>query len=109
MFDRDPEHILSKDAAEVVRKFWEALVRPGEVLGERIRQRYMPEDYEMLLKKQQAIIRDWCNQIPVVGFDSGAYDLNIIKKYFVTHVGTEKKNKEKSCSRAYRISNSWIS
>ena len=33
MFDRDPEHILSKDAAEVVRKFWEALVRPVRGFG----------------------------------------------------------------------------
>ena len=50
-FDREPEHISAKDATEVVRKFWEALVRGGEVLRERMRQRYMPEDYELLQKK----------------------------------------------------------
>ena len=78
-FDREPEHIVAKDLKEVVRKFWEALVRRGEVLRERIRQEYMPEDFELLPKKQQAIIREWCNQIPVVGLNSGAYDLNLIK------------------------------
>ena len=65
-FDREPEHIVAKDPTEVVRKFWEALVRRGEVLRERIRQEYMPEDFELLPKKQQAIIREWCNQIPVL-------------------------------------------
>ena len=89
-FDREPEHIVAKDPTELVRKFWEALVRRGEVLRERIRQEYMSEDFELLPKKQQAIYEKWCNQIPVVGFNSGAYGLNLIKKYFVTHIGTEK-------------------
>ena len=34
-----------------MRKFWEALVRRGEVLREMIRQEYMPEDFELLPKK----------------------------------------------------------
>ena len=89
-FDREPEHIVAKDPKEVIRKSWEALVRREEVLRERIRQEYMPEDFELLPKKQQAIMRDWCNQIPEVGFNSGAYDLNMIKKYFATHIRTEK-------------------
>jgi len=27
-------------------------------------------------------IEKWCNQVPVVGFNSGKYDLNLIRKYF---------------------------
>ena len=34
-------------------------------------------------------MNEWCKQIPVVGFNSGKYDLNLIKKYFVTYVGDE--------------------
>ena len=47
-FEREPEHIVAKDPKEVIRKFWEALVRRGEILRERIRQEYMPEDFELL-------------------------------------------------------------
>ena len=54
------------------------------------KQKCFPSDFEMLPKKQQLAINEWCNQIPVVGFNSGKYDLNLIKKYFVTHVGGEK-------------------
>ena len=32
-------------------------------------------------------MNEWCKQIPVVGFNSGKYDLILIKKYFTTHVG----------------------
>ena len=34
-------------------------------------------------------MNEWCKQIPVVRFNSGKYDLNLIKKYFVTYVGDE--------------------
>ena len=37
----------------------------------------------MLPKKQQQKILDWCTQVPVLGFNSGKYDLNLIKQYFV--------------------------
>ena len=88
--NRKPEHICSKALEELVQKFWEKVVRRGEVLREDIKQKYFPTDFEMLPKKQQLAINEWCNQIPVVGFNWGKYDLNLIKKYFVTHVGGEK-------------------
>jgi len=40
-------------------------------------------DVDMLPKKQQKKIQDWCTQMPVLGFNSGKYDLNLIKQYFV--------------------------
>ena len=28
----------------------------------------------------------WCNQVPVLGFNSGKYNINTIKEYFVKHL-----------------------
>ena len=36
--NREPEHICSKHPQELVRKFWEAIVRRGEVLREDMKQ-----------------------------------------------------------------------
>jgi len=88
--NRKSEHICSKAPEELVQKFWETVVRRGKVFREDIKQKYFPTDFEMLPKKQQLAINEWCHQIPVAGFNSGKYDLNLIKKYFVTHVGGEK-------------------
>ena len=66
--NRKPEHVCSKAPEELVQKFWETVVRRGEVLREDIKQKYFPTDFEMLPKKQQLAINEWCNQIPVVGF-----------------------------------------
>ena len=46
-------------------------------------------DLEYLPKKQQELIKQWCGQVPVIGFNSGQYDLNLIRKYFISHLGQE--------------------
>lgn len=50
-FDGEPKHISAKDPNEPLKKFWEALVRQGEILRETIRRRYVPEDYQLLSKR----------------------------------------------------------
>ena len=30
--------------------------------------------------------RQWNNQVPVIGFNSGKYDLNMVKEYFVKEI-----------------------
>jgi len=42
----------------------------------------MPDDVEMLPKAQRIKIEEWCDQVPVFGFNSGRYDLNLIREHF---------------------------
>ena len=83
--DREPEHISSKDPKELIQRFWEVLERKALTMREEMR-RYIPEDFKFPLDQQQKCISHWCFQIPVLGFHSGHYDLNLIKKHFVTQV-----------------------
>ena len=39
--------------------------------------------------------KKWVNQVPVIGFNSGKYDLNMVKKYFVKNKAC---NKEDECN-----------
>ena len=34
-------------------------------------------------KQENPVWRNWVNQVPVFGFNSGRYDINMIKEYFV--------------------------
>ena len=43
-FDRELERISAKDPKELIRQFWETLIRRGEILREKVRQSYVPED-----------------------------------------------------------------
>ena len=39
--------------------------------------------------------RQWVHQVPVIGFNSGKYNLNMVKEYFVKEVSF---NKEEECN-----------
>ena len=39
--------------------------------------------------------RQWVNQILVIGFNRGKYDLNMVKEYFVSNISY---NKEDECN-----------
>ena len=81
-FEREPTHICDRDPAELVRKFMEELERRGKNIRSKVRDEFMPADLNLLPKDQRKKLEEWCDQVPVTGFNSGTYDLNLIKKYF---------------------------
>ena len=86
----EPEYICSRDPEELIRLFYKSLVQRQIILKEDVEERYLPSDLECLPKKQQERIKQWCGQAPVIGFNSGRYDLNLIRKYFISHLGQDK-------------------
>ena len=79
---RDPTHICEREPAQLIRKFMEELERRGENIRKKVREEYMPADMDLLPRDQKKKIEEWCDQVPVLGFNSGTYDLNLIKNYF---------------------------
>ena len=85
----EPEHICCKDPEELIRLFYRSLVQRSLLIRGDVEERYMPSDLESLPGKQQELIKQWRLQVPVIGFNSGRYDLQLIRKYFITHLGHE--------------------
>ena len=81
--NREPLQLCNRDLKALVADFVEALERRAKPLQEDVRRRFLPEDHELFPKKQQRAIVEWCDQIPVLGFNSGCYDLNLIRNHFV--------------------------
>ena len=84
----EPEYICSKDPEELIRLFYQSLVQRSLLIRDDVEERYMP-DLEGLPGKQQELIKQWCSQVPVAGFNSGKYDLQLIRKYFIIYFGQE--------------------
>ena len=80
--EREPTHICERDPAELVHKFMEELDRRGKNIRAQVKATFMPDDVKMLTKTQRLKIEEWCNQVPVLGFNSGRYDLNLIREHF---------------------------
>ena len=80
---KEPTHICEREPAELIRKFMKELERRGKNIRKKVRAEFMPADINLLPKNQREKIEEWCDQVPVLGFNSGNYDLNLIKNYFV--------------------------
>ena len=95
----EPEYICSKDPEELIRLFYKSIVQRSLLIRGDVEERYMPPDLEGLPKEQQNLINQWCSQVPVVGYNSGRYDLQLIRKYFITHLGQENILSDKKQGR----------
>ena len=80
--EREPTHICEKDPAELVRKFMEELEWRGKNMWTEVRATLMPDNVRMLPKAQRIKIEEWCDQVPVLRFNSGRYDVNLIREHF---------------------------
>ena len=58
------------------------LERRGANIRARVRAELAPEDLSVLPGKQRRKLEGWCDQVPVLGFNCGRYDLNLIKEHF---------------------------
>jgi len=89
--EREPTHICERNPVELVRKFLKDLERREKNIQDQVRVEFVPEDMHLLTKDQQQKINEWCNQVPVVGFNSGSYDLNLIKNHFASTLAEVSK------------------
>ena len=80
--EREPTFICDPDAKTLIKKFMEELERRGRNIREVVRKDFMPEDFHILTGRQRREIAEWCDQVPVQGFNCGRYDLNLIKEHF---------------------------
>ena len=81
--------MTSKDPNELIRLFYQSLERRHTAIREDVIDKFGLPDIDGITEKQGRFILDWFNQVPVVGFNSGHYDLKLINKYFVTQLAQE--------------------
>ena len=81
----EPVFIVDQDPENLINSFMEDLqerqIKIAQVVESLYPQPESDEDGEE--KKENTIWRNWVNQVPVFGFNSGRYDINMIKEYFV--------------------------
>ena len=83
-----PVFIVDQDPGNLINSFIEDLKERQRKIAETGECLYpQPEsDDDGGEKKENPIWRGWVNQVPVFGFNSGRYDLNMIKEYFVKNL-----------------------
>ena len=83
-----PVFIVDQDPGNLINSFIEDLKERQRKIAETVECLYpqLESDDDGGEKKENPIWRGWVNQVPVFGFNSGRYDLNMIKDYFVKNL-----------------------
>ena len=84
-------HICEKKPRVLIQKFMKELRRRERDITAKVRAEFMPADIKLLPKDQRKKIEEWCDQVPTLGFNSGKYDLNLIKNHFAAELADTNK------------------
>ena len=83
----EPVFIVGQDPGNLINSFMKDLQDRQRKIAEMVECLYpQPESDDGKEKKENPIWRNWVNQVPVFGFNSGRYDINMIKEYFVKNL-----------------------
>ena len=96
---KKPSFIVDEDPENLVKRFVEDLQERQRKIAKKVDSLYpLPggdeesDDEESggggvrLPKKVRNLWKTWINQVPVFGFNSGRYDINMVKEYFVKNL-----------------------
>ena len=86
----EPEYIVSKDPNELIHLFHQSLERRHEAILADVVDKFRLPDIEGISASQGKEILRWFTHVPVVGFNSGHYDLKLIRKHFVPLMARDK-------------------
>ena len=83
----EPVFIVDQDPENLIKSFVEDLKERQKKIAEEVNSLYpLPkstDDRVNLPKNVQNLWKTWVEQVPVFGFNSGSYDINMIKEFFV--------------------------
>ena len=79
----EPEYIVSRDPAELIRLFHQSLERRHTAIVADVVKEFSFSDTEGIPEKQCNELVKWFYQVPVLGFNSGHYDLKLIRQHFI--------------------------
>ena len=86
--DESPEHLIERFIGVLTGK-------QEAIAADVLKQHPYPSDFQMLPGELKEQWRQWVNQVPVIGFNSGKYDINMVKESFVREISY---NEEDECN-----------
>ena len=89
-FNPEPEYIVSKDPGELFHLFYQSLERRHAAIQADVVDKFGLPDIDGISESQGERILQWFNQVPVLGFNSGHYDLKLIRQYFIPLMAQDK-------------------
>ena len=88
LVDKDPEKLIAKFVKELIKRQGGNFEKV-EMLFPDFIESFSKNDYQTFGHLPKKVIdnwKSWVKQVPVFGFNSGKYDINMVKNYFVKNL-----------------------
>ena len=106
---KGPVYLIDKKPKPLIKRFIEALTEKQEAIAaDVLKQHPYPSDFKILPNEVKKQWKQWVNQVPVIGFNSGKYDLNMVKKYFVNNISYYKEDERNEDVFAAKKENNYM-
>ena len=93
---KKPVYLVDKNPNRLIKQFIRTLTEKQEAItADVLKQHPYLSDFQILPGEVMEQWRQWVNQVLVIGFNSGKYDLNMVKEYFLKKISY---NKEDECN-----------
>ena len=90
---KEPVYEINENSKRLIERFIEVLTEKQKAIAaDVLKEHPHPSEFRMLPGEMKKHWREWVNQVPVIGFNSGKYDINMVKQYFVKNISYNKKN-----------------
>ena len=91
---KGPVYLVNEKPGHFIKQFIEVLTEKQEAIAaDALKQHPYPSDFQMFPDEVQKQWMQWVNPVPVIGFNSGKYDLNMVKEYFVKKMAYNNNDK----------------
>ena len=89
-FSNHTDYLVDTNPKLLITRFYENIRDRAKAIREAVREQFPVPHRESLPKKQNDLIREWRDQVPILGYNCGRYDLKLIQKYFMKHCANER-------------------
>ena len=92
--NREPTHLCNNGPKELIYDFRNELLVRQLALTAETRKRFLGDSLEYVNKKQAKLMLEWCNNVPVLGFNSGKVRFEFDKRALRFFAGRDKKQQD---------------
>ena len=89
-FSNHTEYLVDTDPERLITRFYENIRDQAAAIRQAVREQFPVPHPQSVPEVQRKRVQEWRDQVPILGYNCGHYDLKLIQTYFMKHCANER-------------------
>ena len=89
-FSNHTDYLVDTDPERLITRFYENIRDRATAIRQAVREQFPVPHPQSLAEEQRKRIQVWRDEVPILGYNCGRYDLKLIQRYFMKHCANER-------------------